>query len=55
MKDLQAKRKPGDWIDDLRKRSKAGGYYRVLVNGIVVYEEDRFTGENAGLVISPTR
>jgi hypothetical protein len=24
LKDLQAKRKPGDWIDDLRARSKAG-------------------------------
>lgn len=41
----------GDW----RKRSTAGGYYRVLVNGVVVYEEDRFTGADAGQVISPTR
>jgi N-acyl-D-aspartate/D-glutamate deacylase len=40
----------GDW----RKRSKAGGYYRVLVNGVVVYEEDRFTGADAGQVISPS-
>jgi N-acyl-D-aspartate/D-glutamate deacylase len=40
----------GDW----RKRSKAGGYFRVLVNGVVVYDRDEYTGADAGQVISPS-
>jgi N-acyl-D-aspartate/D-glutamate deacylase len=40
----------GDW----RKRSKAGGYYRVLVNGVTVYDRDEYTGADAGQVISPS-
>ena len=40
----------GDW----RKRARAGGYFRVLVNGVVVYDRDEYTGADAGQVISPS-
>ena len=40
--------------NDWRKRVHAGGYYRVIVNGIVVYDRDKYTGADAGQVLSPS-
>jgi N-acyl-D-aspartate/D-glutamate deacylase len=40
----------GDW----RKRVRAGGYHSVIVNGVVVYDRDQYTGKDAGEVLRPS-
>lgn len=41
----------GDW----RKRIKAGGYHRILVNGETVFAQDEQTGKHSGRILRPAR
>lgn len=40
----------GDW----RRKAKAGGYDRILVNGVTISERDKFTGATPGQLVQVT-